>query len=88
MHKKQLIIENVTFDELTNALVTKLRVPEPKPTPEYLLLTKKEAAERLRVTTRTIHNYIKAGILPVHSFGNRDYIKSSEIENNLIRKEF
>ena len=88
MHKKQLIIENITFEELTDALVKKLRITPAKPKPEENYLTQKEAAIKLRVSTRTIHNWIKSGTLPCYQCGNRSYLKSSDIESKLIRKEF
>lgn len=88
MHKKQLIIENITFDELTDALVQKLKWIEPKPIPDDVLLTQKEAAEKLRVSTRTIHNWIKSGVLPGYEVGNRTLLKSTDIDHRLIRKEF
>ncbi len=90
MIKKQLIIENITMEEMAdifrNVLDVKFRNLKPKPKNE--LLTQKEAAAMLKVSTKTIYNWIKNSVLPAYCCGNRTYIKSEDIENSLVRKEF
>ncbi len=90
MYKQQLIIENITMEELANiiknALDEKLRYLKPKPKSE--LLTQKEAAVMLKVSTKTIYNWIQSSVLPAYTCGNRTYLKSEDIENSLVRKEF
>lgn len=93
MHRKQLIIENITFNELADAIVHRvdeklLKRSASASTAMCVLLTQKEAAEKLRVSTRTIHNWIKSGIIPCYEVGNRTLLKSTDIEHCLIRKEF
>lgn len=49
------------------------------------LMTLKEVAKELRVTTRTIHNYINSGKLKTIKIGKKVLIKESELKN-LIKK--
>ncbi len=69
----QLIREGVK-DEL-NAFKGQL-TPEPD-TPEYL--SRKETAEFLRVTTVTIDEWVKRGLIKGYHFGSRVRFKSLEI---------
>lgn len=48
-------------------------------------MTLKEVAKELRVTTRTIHNYINSGKLKTIKIGKKVLIKESELKN-LIKK--
>lgn len=49
------------------------------------LLTRKEAAEYLKVDLSTLWNWSKKGILPSYGIGNRVYYKRSEIEDALVK---
>ncbi len=46
-------------------------------------LTVKEAAELLKVSEQSIHNYIKRGFLPAQKVGRILLIKSIDIEQSL-----
>jgi len=49
------------------------------------LLTRKEAAQMLKVDMSTIHNWTKRNILTSYGIGGRVYYKESEIKNALIK---
>ena len=49
------------------------------------LLTRKEAAEFLKVDLSTLWNWSKKGILSSYGIGNRVYYKRSEIEEALVK---
>ena len=89
MYKKQLIIENITMEEMVDIFGKMLdeKLKNLKPTPKSELLTQKEAAAMLKVTPKTIDNWIESCVLPAYTCGNRTYIKSEDIENSLVRKK-
>jgi excisionase family DNA binding protein len=89
MYKKQLIIETISTEELANIFRNVLdeKLTYLKPTPKGELLTQKEAAVMLKVSTKTIYNWIQTSVLPAYTCGNRTYLKSEDIENSLVRKE-
>ena len=57
------------------ASVTPLKVADP---PE--LLTAREAAEMLRITTKTLESYQARGVIPTVRFGTRKRFLRSEVE--------
>jgi excisionase family DNA binding protein len=67
------IIESVIEDRFIAFLKTK----EPEN------LTVKETSKLLGVTSLTIHNYIKKGVIPASKIGRRIVIKRIDIQNAL-----
>ena len=51
------------------------------------LLTTKEVANTLRVTTRTIHNYLNAGKIKGIKLGGKILIRESELDKFIKSKE-
>ena len=78
-------IQNLNRSELIsiieNAIDSKLtKLNEPK---ESETLTVKESAELLKVSTQTIHSYIKKGFLSAHKVGRILLIKRTDINQAL-----
>lgn len=48
-------------------------------------LTKKEAGLRLKISTKTLENYCKKGVLSFSQFNGRIYIKVEDIEAHLSK---
>lgn len=49
------------------------------------LLTKRQLADRLQVSTRTIDRHIKAGLLPSRLAGSRRRFDPAEVDAYLVR---
>ena len=75
----QEIIANTVRAEI-GALknIVKTKVPN-------TLLTRYEAAERLKINKSTLHNWTKKNILKSYGIEGRVYYKSEEIEQALIK---
>lgn len=52
------------------------------------LLTAKEAAEMLKVSTKTIMRYVKSGDLNYVKLGNRPRIQEEEIQKFILKKKW
>lgn len=80
--KTNLLLQNVTADELAEIIIKKLGAQFPEPTkksqPEYL--TRRQLADELSVDLATIHRWGKEGILPSYRMGGRVYFKHSDVE--------
>lgn len=63
------------FERIENALAN--LTPAPRP-PRWI--KKLEASQLLGVTTKTLHNWNKKGVLTSYSLGNRVYYRSDEVE--------
>ena len=46
-------------------------------------ISKKEAAKKLNVCSKTFDNYLKKGTIPFTQFKSKIYIKASDIEKHL-----
>jgi len=70
----KLIIGEVIREQLQTVI--------PKPTPEKppYLLTRKDVAEKLRITLVTVDKYTKAGILQSYRIGGQIRYKANEVE--------
>jgi len=62
-------------------LVTLCNQPQTEPQPENCNV--KEAAEILKVSEQSIHNYIKKGSLPAKKLGRQYLIKRADLESSL-----
>ncbi len=75
-------------DELEQTLREIVKdIVEPKQKPSLVkngeeLLTRKEAAETLKVSLPTLHRMIKSGVIKVTYIGNAVRIKRSEIQKH------
>ena len=52
---------------------------------ERLWLIKKEAISYLKISPRTIENYVNQGILRSHRLGGRVYFDKFEIDEDIVR---
>lgn len=90
MKTKATLIHNITSEDLLQEISTIIKKEivvlkkEYKPIEPEELLTRKEAAEMLKVNLSTIHNHTKKGKLKAYGLGYRVYYKRSEIERSLI----
>lgn len=50
---------------------------------EGKLLTKKEAADFMRVSLRTFSSYVKNGLIPAYKIGRKMLIKESDLPRSL-----
>jgi hypothetical protein len=80
---RNLIPDNSEVAHLMNVLVKELRgyvVEKP--------MVVKEAAEFLQVTPKTIHTWIKSGVIParcIHYKGSRPYFFPTELRDEIKR---
>lgn len=78
-----IILEGITTEELLqriDALVEKRLAERLKVEAPVRLMNRKEVAAFLRVSTVTVHQWGKEGLLPYHRIGSRVYYKSNEVE--------
>ncbi|MEB2787335.1 helix-turn-helix domain-containing protein [Algoriphagus persicinus] len=86
-----LILSTHTTEELTNLinLAVKEALKElPKATtsnPSETLLTRKETADKLKISLVTLNDWTKRGLIQSYLLGGRVFYKQSEIENSLHR---
>jgi hypothetical protein len=90
-------MENLKFEDLPKAveiIIERLSAIETEikdikknfqPKEPVELLTRKEAAEFLKVDLSTLWNWSKKGILSSYGIGNRVYYKRGEIEGTLVK---
>lgn len=79
MEKIQLL--ELSLDDFRNMLsevVDEHMKQLDKDTPEQLL-TRKDVAERLKISLPTLHKYTELGILTQHKIGERVYYRWSEV---------
>jgi excisionase family DNA binding protein len=53
--------------------------------PRSAMLTVEDAAERLRLSTRTVHRLLDTGELPKHQFGRAVRISQDDLDNYIAR---
>lgn len=83
----KIYLEGSSADEFMAKLCTKISelINDLKPVnkaDQEELLTRKEAANMLKITYPTLNNWTKVGILKPHYKGRRLYYKKSEILNS------
>ncbi|ALM48939.1 hypothetical protein AMR72_08590 [Flavobacterium psychrophilum] len=74
---KTMIVDGVK--EVLNSIVAYI-----KPAYEQELWTKKEAANRLKISLSTLNNWLKQGKIESFGIGNRVYIKAEDLEAALL----
>lgn len=90
--KKQVIIYNITPDELTvqisDAVDAKYKLLQfnKEKEPEDLL-TVEETLNFLKCSKQALWNWRKNGILPSYRLGNRVYYKKSDIFAKLVKQD-
>ncbi len=71
------------FNEIQNTLNKLMSVKEEQPKTD--LLTRKEAAEILKISLVTLYTWTKHNILSAHKIANKVYYKRAEIEKALVQ---
>lgn len=74
----KMLLKPLIADALVEAL-SRIMKPEVSNQPEEKLLTVKEAAAFMKVSTSTIHNWKREGRIPFHSIGRRIVFKPKEL---------
>jgi excisionase family DNA binding protein len=49
------------------------------------LLTREEAAKKLKISISTLNNWVAKGLLQTYGIGGRVYLKNSEIEQAMVK---
>lgn len=80
MSNIQTQLEEV-IDRMVNERMQTFLSELPKPQSRNQLLTIQQAAERLRVSIRTIQNYFNRGVLTRINIGHQVRISQDEIDN-------
>ena len=90
MITKIIQIQDITFDELADAVAEKLMSQlkgyiDLKETErdDDVYLTRKEVAEYLKIDLSTVHNWTNNGILIASKIGNRVYFQKSEVKKSM-----
>lgn len=93
MEKQVLQIESIGAEEILNrleriesAILNNSNSPQPTPSIEDELITRKDVAKMLRVSLVTISDWVDKGVLKAYKMGNRVYFKPEEIKSSLVRK--
>lgn len=97
MHTNQIIIHNITPDELSNHISNAVEAKFKELQEAKALLKKSEEQEDLmsveetltflKCSKQALWNWRKNGILPSYRLGNRVYYKRSDIFKKLVRQE-
>ena len=90
MKTTSTLVQNISAEELVQEITTIVRKEledlktsfQPKEPEEYL--TRKEAADLLKINLTTLYNHTKKGKLKAYGLGNRVYYKRSEIESKIV----
>ena len=90
MTTKKIQIQDITFDELADAvaekLISKLKgYIDQKETQkdDDVYLTRKEVAEYLKISLTTVDHWSNNGILIASKIGNRVYFQKSELKKSI-----
>ncbi|AMQ57090.1 helix-turn-helix domain-containing protein [Algoriphagus sanaruensis] len=91
MFMKEIMLISLTPEELEGiirkAVLDAIKsnvLPSTLPAPERFL-TRKETADKLKISLVTLHSWTKSGLIPSYVIGGRVLFKESEIENSLYR---
>lgn len=81
-----IILQGVTLEELLQkieVLIEKMLSDKAKVTQSHTVeyMTRKEVADRLRISLPTLHDYTREGFLKAHKIGKRILYKSDEVEH-------
>ena len=49
-------------------------------------LTRREVADKFRISIVTVHDWTRKGIIQAYKIGNRVFYKPTEVENALVKK--
>ena len=85
--EKYILIESEKVDSIISEMQEIRNLIESKKKAESLKewLSKQEARQRLKVSLKTLDNYLKNGILPYSRFAGKIYIQAKDIEAHLQR---
>ena len=88
---QQILLNQITPQQLQEIIANTLKAEIDalrslfKPKAPNTLLTRDEAAEKLKINKSTLHNWTKKNILKSYGIEGRVYYKSEEIEQALIK---
>jgi len=88
---KNLILTKITAQELSqmitdavNEAVKNIKIEQPI-TPSQELLSRKEVADKLKISLVTLNDWTKKGIVNSYAIGGRILYKASEINEKLTK---
>jgi hypothetical protein len=86
-----VILREITAEELTkmitdavNEAVKSIKIDQPI-MPDQELLTRKEVADKLKISLVTLNDWTKKGIVNSYAIGGRILYKASEINEKLTK---
>ncbi|WP_330442267.1 helix-turn-helix domain-containing protein [Flavobacterium sp. C4GT6] len=91
MMQQSTILNQVSPEDLHNMIIEGVKTClkdlsnylQPKKPDE--LLTREEAAKKLKISISTLNNWVGKGILQTYGIGGRVYLKNSEIEQAMVK---
>lgn len=87
----QIILEGMTVDTLSDIIRETVKdeiskgTASPPPTPEDTYLTRKEAANRLRVSLVTLTEWVNRSKIKAYKIGGRVLFRENDVEEALAR---
>lgn len=76
-------LHNIVIDGVKTCLKDLGRYLQPKQDND--LLTREEAAKKLKISISTLNNWVSKGILQTYGIGGRVYLKNNEIEQAIVQ---
>lgn len=88
----QMILHTLSPEELREIISREIRdaikeLPKQSTPPAEILLTRKEAADKLNISLVTLNDWTKRGLIPSYTIGGRVLYKDSEIIDALHKTE-
>lgn len=91
---QQIILQGISLEdfllEVEKTIEKKVneKLDQLKQNTKWEYITRKDAAELLKITLPTLHNYIKEGKISSYRIGSRVLLRSDEVENSAIKRNF
>ena len=87
MKKRIIRLEEIPYETFLNDIKVRHGNPEPPEEKKKKLATLQQAAEFFQVSTKTIYNWSRNGILERSEIGNRVYFEWDRIEQLLEKNK-
>ena len=90
---KPLLLFPYSFEEITGIIQNsvdeafKKYKPHTSPPPSEILKTRKETADKLKISLVTLNDWTKRGLIQSYNIGGRVLYKDSEIEASLYKTQ-